>query len=496
MQFSFGAVDSKAVKSDLLVVVSGASTDWKEALTHRLEADTIKSLAALAKRREFTGKAGQKFSAAAALGNTAVEVVVIGSGESFTTQKFLDLGGDIAREANRLKAKSADVLLGDLGRSADEVASLLVRGAHLGSYRYTPYKTEKAAAHSLKKVRLTFLAEEKVSSSALSKAATRATVIAEGVMHARSLVNMPPADLYPDSFAKEAAKMAKSAGLKLKVFKEAELKKMKMNLLLGVGQGSVRPPRLIHFTYEPASAKDKKKKPIVLVGKGITFDSGGLSLKPSAAMLDMKIDMGGAAAVFGAMYVVGKLKPNRPVHGLLSCAENMPSGNAIKLGDVIKGASGRTVEINNTDAEGRLVLADALNYACGLKPERIIDLATLTGAIMVALGPHTVGLYANDEGLAGDLLASSELAGEHLWRMPLTEGLKDQLKSDIADTKNTGERFGGSITAALFLQEFIQGTPWAHLDIAGPASGSADSGAKTRGGSGVGVATLAELLLN
>lgn len=496
MQFSFAGATTKAVKSDLLVVVSGSATDWKEALAHRVDADTIKSLAALAKRRDFTGKGGQKFSGAVAIGKAALEIVVLGSADTVTTQKFLDLGGDIAREGNRVKAASVEVLLGDLGRSADEVAGLLVRGAHLGSYRFTRYKSEKAPALSLKKIRLTFLSEDKVSSAALSKAASRAKVIAEGVIHARTLVNLPPADLYPDSFAKEAAKMAKDAGLKLKVFKETELKKMKMNLLLGVGQGSVRPPRLIHFSYEPASAKGKKQKPIVLVGKGITFDSGGLSLKPSAAMVDMKIDMGGAAAVFGAMYVVGKLKPNRPVHGLLSCAENMPSGNAIKLGDVITGASGRTVEINNTDAEGRLVMADALHYACGLKPERIIDVATLTGAIMVALGPHTVGLYANDEGLAGDLLASSELAGEHFWRMPLTAALKDQLKSEIADTKNTGERFGGSITAGLFLQEFTQDIPWAHLDIAGPASGSADSGAKTRGGSGVGVATLAELLLN
>jgi leucyl aminopeptidase len=324
----------------------------------------------------------------------------------------------------------------------------------------------------------------------LTDAIKRGRIVAESVAIGRDLVNEPPSDLYPQTFAAFAKKTATKVGLKIKILKPEQLKKMGMNLLLGVGQGSTLTPRLVHLSYTPAKAT--KKKPIVLVGKGITFDSGGLSLKPGASMVDMKMDMGGAGAVLGAMNAVAQLKPNVPVHGILALAENMPSGCAIRPGDVIKGASGRTVEINNTDAEGRLVLADALHYAVGLKPAKIIDLATLTGAVMVALGPHTVGCFSNDDTLANEILGSAEATGESFWRLPLNELLKDQLKSDIADTKNTGERWGGSITAALFLQEFVGGTTWAHLDIAGPAMSGANSGYLTKGGSGVAIATLVD----
>jgi leucyl aminopeptidase len=211
-------------------------------------------------------------------------------------------------------------------------------------------------------------------------------------------------------------------------------------------------------------------------------------------MLDMKVDMAGAAAVVGAMLAVAELRPPGPVHGLLALAENMPSGTAIRLGDVLRGASGTTVEITNTDAEGRLVLADALHFARSLQPERIIDLATLTGACVVALGDPTAGLFANDHDLATDLLDSAEAAGESVWRLPLTRELRDGLKSEVADIKNTGGRSGGAVTAALFLREFIGDTPWAHLDIAGPAVTTQDDGIFKKGGTGVGVATLANLL--
>jgi leucyl aminopeptidase len=363
----------------------------------------------------------------------------------------------------------------------------------MGTYRFNTYKTTSKDCNILKlQIGLGSGKFDSADRKALGASAERGTIIGDGVCTARDLVNEPPSELYPESFADRAKAMSEAHGLKIKVIGPAQLKKMGANLILAVGQGSVEKPRLVHMTYTPDKAADRKKKPIVFVGKGITFDSGGLCLKPAGGMLDMKMDMGGAAAVTGAMHAIARLKPNVPVHGILSCAENMPAGNAYRLGDVVTGMSGVTVEINNTDAEGRLVLADALHYATGLDPECIVDLATLTGAIVVALG-GSVGLFSNSDELAGDLLMHSDNAGEHFWRMPLTEKLKDMLNSDIADTKNTGERAGGSITAALFLQKFVGENKWAHLDIAGAAYGSSTAGASAKGGSGAAVATLVGL---
>jgi leucyl aminopeptidase len=258
-----------------------------------------------------------------------------------------------------------------------------------------------------------------------------------------------------------------------------------------VGQGSDEEPRFIHLTYKP---KAKAQKRICLVGKGVTFDSGGLSLKPSNSMEDMKVDMSGAAAVISAIGALAELQVPFEVHAIAACTENMPSGKAYKLGDVLKSMNGKTVEINNTDAEGRLTLGDAITFALKLEPDELFDFATLTGAIVVALGNHTAGVFTNNQPLADRWLAAAKTAGEDMWQMPMVDRLKDQLKSEIADMRNTGERWGGAITAAIFLREFVGKTPWCHVDIAGPASSDKEHGAVGKGGVGFAVATIVEYL--
>jgi leucyl aminopeptidase len=263
-----------------------------------------------------------------------------------------------------------------------------------------------------------------------------------------------------------------------------------MGLFLAVAQGSAEEPRFIHLAWKPPGAK----KRIVLVGKGVTFDSGGLSLKPNDAMLDMKTDMAGAAAVLSVMEPIAQERLPVEVHALAACTENMPSGTSYKLGDVLRSKAGKTVEINNTDAEGRLTLADAIAYGLELRPTAVFDFATLTGACVVALGPHIAGVMSNDEALSGEWLTAAKAAGEEMWPLPLPDRLLEQLKSEVADMKNTGERWGGALTAGLFLKEFVGDTPWVHVDLAGPSAADKESGHVAKGGTGFGVATIFEYL--
>jgi leucyl aminopeptidase len=263
-----------------------------------------------------------------------------------------------------------------------------------------------------------------------------------------------------------------------------------MGLYLAVAQGSAEEPRFIHLAWKPAGAK----RCVVLVGKGVTFDSGGLSLKTNDGMLDMKTDMAGAAAVLAAATGAVEERLAVEVHALAACTENMPSGTSYKLGDVLRSLDGKTVEINNTDAEGRLTLADALSFGLRFQPDAVLDFATLTGACMVALGPYIAGLMSNDEALSAEVLAAAQRAGEDLWRLPLPGRLLEQLKSEIADLKNTGERWGGALTAGLFLKEFVGDVPWVHVDIAGPASTTKVEGHQSKGGTGFAVASILEFL--
>jgi leucyl aminopeptidase len=322
-------------------------------------------------------------------------------------------------------------------------------------------------------------------------AIARGVAIAEGVCLARDLVNEPPASLTPVEFATRAVATGKKTGFKVSVLDEKGIAREKMGLLMAVAKAALpyTPPRVVRLEYRP---KGKARKHICLVGKGLTFDSGGLDIKPADGMLDMKIDMSGAAAVLGAMSAIARIKPDVAVTGYLGCVENGIGGNAYHPGDILTSRKGLTIEINNTDAEGRLVLADVIDLALEKdKPDLLIDLATLTGACMVALGPTTAGVFTDDDALAADIQTIGKRCGEDFWRLPLNDDLMGQLKSPIADSKNTGTRMGGAITAALFLKMFVDGrATWAHIDLAGPASSEKETEYLARGGTGFGVRTL------
>jgi leucyl aminopeptidase len=363
-------------------------------------------------------------------------------------------------------------------------AHAVVEGAILGTYTFDRYKREKTDK-TVDELRV--LAPDGRTARDVEEGARRGERFAAATWFARDLVNAPANDVHPTHLARVATQVAKEAGLTLKIYDRAECAKMGMGAFLGVAAGSEQPPKFIHLAYTPA----RPRRRVAVIGKGITFDAGGLDLKTAEGMLRMKDDMSGAAAVLGIMRALPQLAPAVEVHGLIAATENMPSGSAVRPGDVLRAMNGTTIEIGNTDAEGRLTLADALCYAREhVKPDEMIDLATLTGACVVALGPQCSGLLANDQPLARRLLAAAEVAGERVWQLPLIDEYREGLKSEVADLNNVGPRGGGAITAALFLKEFAGDTPWAHFDIAGPAFTERDTPLAPKGGTGVAVRTL------
>jgi leucyl aminopeptidase len=328
------------------------------------------------------------------------------------------------------------------------------------------YRHTKPSAPAAPKLAAVTLISGRKESPALARGLQRGAAIAAGVELARECANRPANHATPSFLAAEAKRLGKQYGMKVEVLDRRQIEKLGMGSFLAVAQGSAEPPRFIVIRYDGAA---KSKAPLVLVGKGITFDTGGISIKPAAEMDEMKFDMGGAASVLGTMRAIGELRPKVNLVGLIPACENMPGGRAVKPGDVVRSMSGQTIEILNTDAEGRLILCDALTYAERFKPAAVVDIATLTGACVVALGHHHSGLFAADEGLASDLLAASRHALDPAWRMPLDEEYDEALKSNFADMANLGPRQGGAITAAMFLKRFATKYPWAHLDVAGTA---------------------------
>jgi leucyl aminopeptidase len=422
------------------------------------------ALAKLAAREEFTGKRDQALSLST-LGRLAADkVVVLGLGDrrSLGAPGVRAFAAKAARAANAEKVRTLAIAL-PAGLEGELRA--LGEGLELGAYRFTKYLTgERKPKTELTSVVVGVPAKLKPNAKALVTLGQR---VAEAVNLSRDLSNEPGNVMYPETLAAAADRVAKqSAGLKIEVFDFKEIRRRGMKLIDAVGRGSSHEPRLVHLSWAPKGAKRK----LVFVGKGITFDSGGISIKPAAGMGDMKHDMSGAANVIALMHAVAAVKPKIEVHAIAACAENMPDGNAYRPGDIWGSLDGKTVEIVNTDAEGRLVLADALAYARTLSPDLIVDNATLTGACVVALGNTCSGWYASEEGAAREFSRALDDAGEQMWRMPLLEDLREQIKSDVADVKQAGDRHGGSITAALFLREFAGEGPWIHCDIAGPAS--------------------------
>ncbi|MGH8898910.1 MAG: leucyl aminopeptidase [Egibacteraceae bacterium] len=399
--------------------------------------------------------------------------------------------GACARNATR-DSTLAIVVPGDLldGLSDAERGQVVTEGAGLGAYAFTPYRTKTSDLVRIECVRL--LVGEGLAGADVRKGMDEGEVLVRATSLARDLVNTSPAHKRPPALAERIAEIAREAGLDVRVHDEVALAEGGFGGILGVGQGSSEPPRLVELTYAPPGAAGH----VVLVGKGITFDSGGLSLKPSSAMNTMKSDMSGAAAVVAAMSVLPALGVKTKVTGLAALAENMPSGTAIRVSDVLTHRGGKTVEVMNTDAEGRLVLADALAYGVELEPDTMINIATLTGAQVVALGTKIAGLMGTDDRLVEALRAAADAAGELVWPLPLHAEYADQLKSEVADLKNIGKPGqAGTIIAGLYLKEFTGSVPWAHLDIAGPAfTEEGDSYYTAKGGTGVGVRTLVRYL--
>ncbi len=447
----------------------------------------------LAADARFTGKPGSCLVVPTVGRMKARRVVLTGIGssetlEAETLRKAWGAAITSARNAGATRIASA-LPEGSTGASLEGA----VQGAKMGAYRFQTYhgsvKNEKPAAE----VEALIFVDRQLESDAVETAFARGAALAEAVNLARDLTHEPGGALSPARVGDIAKDVAKKSGLSCEIFGPKELAKMGANAILTVGKGSVNEPRMIHLTYKPKGAK-KGIRSIGLVGKCITFDTGGYSIKPADAMLDMKGDMAGGAAVLAAMTALKALGCPYEVHGVICAAENMISGEAFRPDDIIVGMNGVTMEILSTDAEGRLVLADGLVYTSRLGVGEMIDLATLTGAKVVALGEETTALYANRDELADNLLTSAKRSGELMWRMPLTEALERQIKGELADIKNTGGRAGGSITAALFLQHFSEGLPWAHLDIAGANRTKIGSSYTPKGTTGVGVRTLLDYL--
>ena len=444
----------------------------------------------VAGENRFKGKSGSALDILAPQGLKAARLIVVGAGKlsALKEQDFLKWGGAIS---GKLRGSETVTVLADLpdGAMKPAQAAAIASGIRLRAYKFDRYKTKKKDGEDAELRADVSVAVDDV--GAARKAFAPDGHIVDGVILARELVNEPPNVLYPVEFARRASQLRK-LGVEVEVLDVKAMTKLGMGALLGVGQGSTQPSRTVIMRWNGAKKGDQ---PVAFVGKGVCFDTGGISIKGASGMEDMKGDMGGAACVVGLMHALAARKAKVNAVGAIGLVENMPDGNAQRPGDIVTSMSGQTIEIINTDAEGRLVLADVLWYvAKKFKPKFMIDLATLTGAIMVALGTEHAGMFSNNDDLADRLTKVGNATGEKVWRLPLGAEYDKLIDSQFADMKNTGGRYGGSITAAQFLQRFVDGTPWAHLDIAGTAMGAPKTEINHSWGSGYGVRLLERLV--
>jgi leucyl aminopeptidase len=479
------------LNADVLAVglfADQAQQAWRQALEQLLSPPEREALEQRLSQRRFKAKAGQCLSLDR-LGCQPATLVLVGLGEP----SAFDLNA--LRQATATACKAAApagclaLALPHEGLPPQAAARAMAEAARLSLYTDQRFKSESEPANTLDSLVLLGL------DGAAQGELARATALCNGVELARALVAAPPNVTTPEQLAQTAAGIAQEHGLELKLLSRSDCEALGMGAYLAVAKGSTLPPQFIHLSYRPSGEVHRR---VALVGKGLTFDSGGYNLKVAGSQIDMmKYDMGGSAAVLGAMRSLAELRPaGIEVHMIVAACENMISGEAVHPGDIVTASNGKTIEINNTDAEGRLTLADALVYACKLQPDAVVDLATLTGACVIALGDEIAGLWSNNNGLADALLSAAASAGEELWRMPLRQSYKEGLKSSFADLKNTGPRPGGSITAALFLQDFVsKDLPWAHLDIAGTVWSDKGRGCDPAGATGFGVRTLVDWIL-
>jgi leucyl aminopeptidase len=485
--------DAQSAAADALIIgvtqgtdgpVPASGAEGIDAALGNTLAATLSALGATGRQDELT-----KIPSA---GRTAAPLIVAAGlgpegqgGERARLESLRRAAGSAVRALTGGKTQSIALSLPAADAAETEAVAL---GALLGRYSFTRYRSASNGAATTTSPSLTVLS----AAAGADEAAGRAQALADGMTLVRDLVNTSPSQLYPETFAAEAARVAESAGLTIEILDHQALAAGGYGGITGVGQGSVHPPRMVRLAYRHPGAS----KTVVFAGKGITFDSGGLSLKPPKAMEAMKSDMGGAAAVLGALQAIATLKPEVNVVGYLPMAENMPGGRAQRPSDVITIFGGKTVEVLNTDAEGRLVLADALARSAEDAPDLIIDVATLTGAQLVALGPRIAGVMASNDELAAAVAEAARQAGEQAWPMPLPEEMRKGLDSAVADIANVaGERFGGMLVAGLFLKEFVpEGTRWAHVDIAGPAFHESEAyGYTPKGGTGAAVRMLVQV---
>ena len=486
--------DITEIDADAIVVnlfqgveeVSGASAAVDKALGG--------AISSLISKGEFKGKFGE-VSIVHTLGKLPARMVAVaglGKQQDLNLDRIRGVAGEFCRSLRKLNCHRIATILHGAGVGGVEPgasAQAIVEGAVLGLYSFSRYK--KPDYEDIGE--MVIVGREQSTIPVVERGVHEGRIMAEATCLARDMVNEPANYMTPSRMADIAKEIADKHGLELNILNSEDMEAMGMGALLGVARGSSEPPKLITLGYK---GDQRSEKAVGFVGKGITFDSGGISIKPSEGMGEMKDDMAGGAAGIAALSAIVQLKPKVNVTAVIPASENLPSGTALKPGDILKAMNGKTIEVINTDAEGRLILADALSYAVkqGLSP--LVDLATLTGACRVALGNGYSGAFTNNQELLNEVMKAADRSGEKLWQMPMPEEYKEQNKSEIADVKNTGNRYAGAITAALFLSEFVDNTPWVHIDIAGTSLSSKETGYVVKGATGVGVRTLVELALS
>lgn len=496
MKINFAELTAAKAKPDAVLIFTVAEDMKLGAYANAVDKQSGGLLSKALAGAKFSGKRGQFVSLTTPKAVKAERILLagIGSLKALDVRALQGLGGACVPYLNAAGAKAATIVLENLKGCPlplPAAAAHVAHGANLRSYRFDKYHTKTPEDEKPTLVSLTVALE---GAKAVAKPYSDLEKIADGVFLTRNLVNEPANIIYPESMAEECVKL-QQLGVDVEVLDEPEMYELGFGALLGVGQGSSRESKMVIMRWN-GLAKGSKAAPLAFVGKGVTFDTGGISLKPAGGMEEMKWDMGGAGTVIGLMKALAGRKAKVNVVGVVGLVENMPGGNAQRPGDVVTSYSGQTIEVLNTDAEGRLVLADALWYTQKhFKPKFIVDLATLTGAIIISLGTSRAGLFSNDDKLSDQLFKAGQKTGEELWRLPMGDVYDKQINSDIADMQNIGkDREAGSITAAQFLQRFVNGTPWAHLDIAGVAWSKKDSDTIPRGATAFGVSLLNQLV--
>ncbi|KPJ53377.1 MAG: hypothetical protein AMJ37_01480 [Dehalococcoidia bacterium DG_18] len=430
------------------------------------------------------------------MGKIAAERVVVaglGKEEELTLSVIRGVAAEACRFLRKVGATQVATIAhgaGVGGIDAEKSAQAVIEGAMLGLYTFRKHQTKEAEEGEIEQLLIVERDEERL--AALERGCAKGRIMAEATNLARDMANEPANYMTPSHMAEVAQRVADEWGFECRILEQADMEQLGMGALLSVARGSRQPPKLILLSYKGG---DSAKSPLGLVGKGITFDSGGISIKPSEGLGDMKGDMAGGAAVIAVMRAIGELRPKVNVTALVPATENLPDGAALKPGDIVQASNGKTIEVVTTDAEGRLILADALCYASNLGLSPVVDVATLTGACHIALGDFCTGAFGNNQELVDRVIKAGEEAGEYIWQMPMYEEYKEQNKSDIADIKNSAGRWGGAITGAQFLAEFVAETPWVHLDIAGPSRAEKDRTYLVKGATGVAVRTLVNLTL-